>query len=110
MAIGTGSWVAPRLSGRLFGLDAVANPQLPYIGRLFGVRDVDAVLRTVTEATLAMFGPKVLEKGIADPTMPHVTGDVVAWLATQPEAKEFAGKLISSPTFFKERGIQFPSS
>ena len=40
MAIGTGSWVAPRLSGRLFGLDAVANPQLPYIGRLFGVRDV----------------------------------------------------------------------
>ncbi len=38
--IGAGVWVAPRLSGRLFGLDADANPQLPYIGRLFGVRDV----------------------------------------------------------------------
>ena len=24
----------------MFGLDAVANPQLPYVGRLFGARDV----------------------------------------------------------------------
>jgi hypothetical protein len=38
-AIGAGTWLAPRLSGRLFGLDASANPQLPYIARLFGVRD-----------------------------------------------------------------------
>ena len=38
--IGLGAWLAPRLSGRLFGLDAEANPQLPYVGRLFGVRDV----------------------------------------------------------------------
>ncbi len=39
-SIGAGTWLAPRLSGRLFGLDAEANPQLPYVGRLFGVRDV----------------------------------------------------------------------
>lgn len=38
-AVGTGSWLAPRLSGRLFGLDPAANPQAPYLGRLFGVRD-----------------------------------------------------------------------
>lgn len=38
-AIGVGAWAAPRLSGRLFGLDPEANPQLPYLGRLFGVRD-----------------------------------------------------------------------
>ncbi len=38
--IGLGAWVAPRLAGTLFGLDAEANPQLPYMGRLFGVRDV----------------------------------------------------------------------
>ncbi|MFL5822404.1 MAG: hypothetical protein ACJ764_03070 [Solirubrobacteraceae bacterium] len=38
-AIGAGAWLAPRLSGRLFGLDPEANPQLPYLGRLFGVRD-----------------------------------------------------------------------
>jgi hypothetical protein len=37
-----------------------------------------------------------------------VTGDVVAWLVTQPEAREFAGKLISTPKFFKERGIVWP--
>jgi hypothetical protein len=40
VAIGTGAWLAPSLAGRLFGLDAEANPQLPYVGRLFGVRDV----------------------------------------------------------------------
>lgn len=39
MAIGVGSWATPRVSGKLFGLDAAANPQAPYLGRLFGVRD-----------------------------------------------------------------------
>jgi hypothetical protein len=39
-AVGAGAWLAPRLSGRLFGLDVEANPQAPYLGRLFGVRDV----------------------------------------------------------------------
>lgn len=39
-AIGVGAWVAPRLSGRLFGLDPDGNPQAPYLGRLFGVRDI----------------------------------------------------------------------
>jgi hypothetical protein len=39
-AIGAGVWVAPRLAGRLFGLDPKGNPQLPYVGRLFGVRDL----------------------------------------------------------------------
>lgn len=40
MAIGVASWTTPRLAGRLFGLDARANPQSPYLARLFGVRDV----------------------------------------------------------------------
>lgn len=38
-AIGVGAWVAPRLSGRLFGLDPAGNPQAAYLGRLFGARD-----------------------------------------------------------------------
>lgn len=38
-AIGVGAWLAPRLSGRLFGLDPDANPQAAYLGRLFGARD-----------------------------------------------------------------------
>jgi hypothetical protein len=38
-AIGVGAWLAPRLSSRLFGLDSDANPQAPYLARLFGARD-----------------------------------------------------------------------
>jgi len=38
--IGLGAWLAPRVSGRLLGLDPERNPQAPYIGRLFGARDV----------------------------------------------------------------------
>jgi hypothetical protein len=40
MAVGVASWTTPRLAGRLFGLDAGANPQAPYLARLFGVRDM----------------------------------------------------------------------
>jgi hypothetical protein len=40
MAIGVGSWATPRVSGKLFGLDTAANPQSPYLGRLFGARDL----------------------------------------------------------------------
>jgi hypothetical protein len=40
MAVGVSSWATPRVAGRLFGLDAAANPQAPYLARLFGVRDV----------------------------------------------------------------------
>ncbi len=40
LAIGIGAWLTPRLAGRLFGLDPKANPQSPYLARLFGIRDV----------------------------------------------------------------------
>lgn len=40
LAIGAASWGTPRVAGKLFGLDASANPQSPYLARLFGVRDV----------------------------------------------------------------------
>jgi hypothetical protein len=38
--VGAGAWVAPRLSGKAFGLDSDDNPAAPYLGRLFGARDV----------------------------------------------------------------------
>lgn len=63
---------------------------------------------TVTESTLAMFGANAAAEGLAEATRPEATGAVVAWLATQPEAKALAGTLISSPTFFRDRGITFP--
>lgn len=40
LVVGVASWTTPRLGGRLFGLDAEANPQSPYWARLFGARDV----------------------------------------------------------------------
>jgi len=40
VAVGVASWTTPRVAGKLFGLDANANPQAPYLARLFGVRDV----------------------------------------------------------------------
>ena len=40
IAIGTASWLTPRVAGKLFGLDAKANPQSPYLARLFGARDI----------------------------------------------------------------------
>jgi hypothetical protein len=40
MAVGVASWATPRLAGKLFGLDAGANPQSPYLARLFGARDL----------------------------------------------------------------------
>jgi hypothetical protein len=39
-AVGAAAWLAPHLSGRPFGLRTEDNPQAPYIGRLFGARDV----------------------------------------------------------------------
>lgn len=40
VAIGVIAWVTPNFGAKLFGLDPKGNPQAPYLGRLFGVRDV----------------------------------------------------------------------
>jgi hypothetical protein len=39
LAVGGSAFATPRLAGRAFGLDADANPQSPYLARLFGARD-----------------------------------------------------------------------
>jgi hypothetical protein len=39
VAVGASSFATPRLAGRAFGLDTDANPQAPYLARLFGARD-----------------------------------------------------------------------
>jgi hypothetical protein len=50
IAVGAGSWLTPRLSGKAFGLDASDNPQSPYIARLFGARDVALAYGAMTTA------------------------------------------------------------
>ncbi len=60
---------------------------------------------TVTEATIAMFGADSAADFNRSATTPETTGEVIAWLATRPEARELAGTLISSPDFFRNRGV-----
>jgi len=62
-AIGVGAWVAPRISGRLFGLDIPGNPQAPYLARLFGVRD--AALAYGLQSTRGPARAQWLKIGIA---------------------------------------------
>ena len=50
VAVGVSSWATPRLAGKTFGLDAAANPQSPYLARLFGVRDIALAWGTMTSA------------------------------------------------------------
>ncbi len=40
LGVGVGALLAPRLLGRVFGIDPAANPASPYLARLFGIRDV----------------------------------------------------------------------
>jgi hypothetical protein len=40
LIVGGGALLAPRVTGRLFGISSEANPALPYVGRLFGGRAV----------------------------------------------------------------------
>jgi hypothetical protein len=46
--VGVGAWATPNVSGRLFGLDPVGNPQASYVGRLFGARDLALAAGTLT--------------------------------------------------------------
>ena len=40
LVVGGGALFAPRLVGRVFGIEPEENPAVPYVGRLFGVRAV----------------------------------------------------------------------
>lgn len=46
LGVGVSAWLTPGLAGRVFGLDPSANPQLSYMARLFGVRDVALAVGT----------------------------------------------------------------
>jgi hypothetical protein len=52
IGIGVVSIGSPALAARMFGLDAAANPQLPAMTRLFGVREI-----ALGAATLTARGP-----------------------------------------------------
>jgi hypothetical protein len=46
LVVGAAAWLTPRLAGKGFGLNPAENPQAPYLGRLFGARDVALAVGT----------------------------------------------------------------
>ena len=53
IGVGVGGWVAPTASVKPYGIDPADNPQMPYMTRLFAVRDLTlavGVLRSKKKA------------------------------------------------------------
>ena len=73
--IGVGSLVAPRLTGKLFGIDVAANPAAPYLARLFGAREL------YMAAPFLMPAPGLDEVELAARAVPVDAADAAAALA-----------------------------
>jgi NADP-dependent 3-hydroxy acid dehydrogenase YdfG len=64
---------------------------------------------TVTDTMATVFGEQIRSLLAAGRAFtPEVTAEVVAWLVTHPEANAYAGRLLSTPTFFRDHGIHVP--
>lgn len=73
-AIGLGALVAPRLTGRLMGIDVDANPAAPYLARLFGAREL------YLASPFLMPAPGLDEQELAARAVPVDAADAVASL------------------------------
>ena len=58
-----GTWLAPTLSGALFGISRKENPAGPYLGRLFGVREAALAAEVLLAAEAAR--PAILRRHAA---------------------------------------------
>jgi hypothetical protein len=63
IAIGATALASPDLAGKLFRLDVAANPQLPYMSRMFGSREI--ALGAVTLLSRGAARRKLVALGIA---------------------------------------------
>jgi hypothetical protein len=63
IAVGSVSLVSPGLAAKLFRLDAEVNPQLPYVTRLFGSREI--ALGAITLASSGAARRRLIQVGIA---------------------------------------------
>lgn len=75
LAIGIGALVAPRLTGKAFGIDAAVNPAAPYLARLFGAREI------FMAAPFLMPAPGLDEAELASRAVPVDAADTVAAIA-----------------------------
>lgn len=72
LAIGIGALVAPRVTGKMFGIDADANPAAPYLARLFGAREI------FMAAPFLMPAPGLDEAELASRAVPVDAADTAA--------------------------------
>ncbi|HET6152913.1 MAG TPA: DUF4267 domain-containing protein [Marmoricola sp.] len=63
IAIGAAALAAPDVAGKLFKLDTASNPQLPYMLRMFGSREI--ALGAVTLVSSGRARRKLVALGIA---------------------------------------------
>lgn len=75
LAVGIGALVAPRVTGKLFGIDAADNPAAPYLARLFGAREL------FMAAPFLMPAPGLDEAELASRAVPVDAVDAMAALA-----------------------------
>lgn len=74
-AIGVGTLLAPRVTAKLFGIDAEANPAAPYLARLFGAREL------YLASPFLMPAPGLDEQELASRAVPVDGADAIAALA-----------------------------
>jgi hypothetical protein len=72
IAVGTISLLSPKLAARLFLLNATTNPQLPYVTRLFGSREI--ALGGLTLASSGAARRQLVQVGIAVDSADAATG------------------------------------
>jgi len=84
IAVGTVSLLSPKLAARLFLLDPDSNPQLPYLGRLFGSREIALGMITLA-APDGEARRRLIQVGVAVDAADALTGIVSAASGSVPK-------------------------
>jgi hypothetical protein len=83
IAIGALSLLSPSLTARLFLLDPKSNPQLSYMGRMFGSREI--ALGVITLASSGEARRRLVQLGVAVDGADAYTGIVVSASGAVPK-------------------------
>jgi uncharacterized protein DUF4267 len=83
IAVGTISFLSPSLAAKLFLLNARANPQLSYMSRLFGSREI--ALGALTLASSGQARRRLVQLGVAVDGADAWTGIVTAANGSVPK-------------------------
>jgi len=88
ISVGALCLLSPKLAARLFLLDPKSNPQLPYLGRMFGSREVALGLITLA-APDGDTRRRLIQLGVAVDATDAVTGVLSAASGAVPKKTGF---------------------